>query len=113
MICIERVCLLKDPKDPNHIKSEHRKVTADNRILRRQNNRLQKELTKLKRMINQMSHLDEYQEFLDKQYIEEPPTDTPKCPDCGSSKLASIDLGIQIYTVCEGCKWRERQPPKA
>jgi len=94
--------------DPNHVASNHRKTIADNRILRRQNKRLRKELQKLKRMVNEMAHLEEFQDFIANRDPEHPLPNTPKCPECNSG-VKEMDLGMCLYHICEECNWRERK----
>lgn len=95
-------------KDPNHLASNHRKTIADNRLLRRQNKRLRKELQKFKRMVNEMAHLEEFQDFISSRSPENPIPDKLKCPECGAP-AKEMDLGIWLYHICEECNWRERK----
>lgn len=88
----------KSHRPDEHLRGIVRKLQAENRQLKR----LLKHQEKQARLDDEIR--DEIQSL-----PNETPLSNPKCPECGSPDLRSIDLGSRLLHFCTHCAYRRSE----
>lgn len=93
------------------IKKDGKRSDAD-RELRAENQRLRKEVKSLKRDISRLRKQLDRQPIYDdtdeqEEKVIEIKVNKPSCPECDSTDLGEVKIGIKILTICKNCKYRK------
>ncbi len=89
----------KDKSEIEHIRAENRKLTKENKMLRRDIARLSKRSQDIEELEEQLKEHSSEEEHI---YI-----DPTQCKSCLKGKITTTSLGIRIIKTCNGCTYRE------